>query len=87
MNTNGYCPLAQSYIVICCDGRRGWMEFGGTILRLDTNTDTTMNAHTTNHFSMFIYTKMPIQITVFDGDSTSGTFSTKIRKKFNQYSE
>ena len=87
MNTNGDCPLAQSCIEICCDGRRGWMDFGGTFLGLDTNTDTTMTAHTTNHLSMFIYTTMPIQITIVDRESTSGTFSTKIRNKFNQYSE
>ncbi len=87
MNTIGDWPLAQSCIEICCDGRRGWMDFGGTFLRLDTNTDTTMTAHTTNHLTMFIYTTFPIQITVFHGDATSGTFSTKIQKKFNRYSE
>ncbi len=87
MNTIGDWPLAQSCIEICCDGRRGWMDFGGTFLRLDTNTDTTTTAHSTNHLPMFIYTKIPIQITVVDGDSTSGTFSSKIQKKFNRYSE
>ncbi len=87
MNTNGDCPLAQSCIEICCDGRRGWMDFEGTFLRLDTNTDTTMIVCTPNHLTMFIYTQFPIQITVFHGDATSGTFSTKIQKKFNRYSE